>query len=137
MAVDKKRNTMQKRYIYDCLKDNADRHITVDELCEELKSRGIKIGQATVYRYLKEIESTGELKRFSLGDSNCACYQLSDGKQCSEHCHIICTECGRLEHIKAGILTNVSKEVKANTGFTVNEGRTVFYGICKSCSAIN
>ncbi len=127
------RNTRQKSLILDALKSSK-HHITADELIDILKSGGVEVGRATVYRYLKELEESGQVKKYSLGEKKCSCYQyMEPHSDCQEHYHLVCERCGKLEHIESGVIKAFAENARESFGFEIDEGRTVFYGFCKNC----
>lgn len=126
-------NTKQKGLILDALK-KSQTHITADELIDMLKASSEKVSRATVYRYLKELEENGKVKKYALGEKNCSCYRYVDeNSDCHEHYHLMCEGCGKLEHIESDVIKNFAENAKQIFGFEIDEGRTVFYGKCKNC----
>lgn len=127
------RQTHQKALILDVLRSGPS-HITADELIDILKASGQKVGRATVYRYLKELEESGRMKKYSLGEKNSSCYQyIESDSGCSEHYHLMCENCGRLEHIESNIIKDFADRARQSFGFEIDEGKTVFYGLCRNC----
>ena len=47
--------TRQRADILGCLRDNAEKSMTVDEIVLELSKRGCVVGRTTVYRYLDSL----------------------------------------------------------------------------------
>ncbi len=126
-------NTKQKSLILDSLKKSAS-HVTADELIDMLKTSGGKVSRATVYRYLRELEESGKVMKYSLGEKNCSCYRyIGENSDCSEHYHLMCESCGRLEHIESDVIKSFAESAKKSFGFEIDEGKTVFYGKCRSC----
>lgn len=126
-------NTKQKSVILEFLKKSRS-HITADALTDMLKTSGEKVSRATVYRYLRELEESGRVMKYSLGEKNCSCYRyVVEDSDCREHYHLMCESCGRLEHIESDAIKNFAENAKKTFGFEIDEGKTVFYGKCRSC----
>ena len=127
------RNTRQKALILKTLSESKN-HLTAEEIIDILKNNEEKVGRATVYRYLKELEESGRVRKYSLGEKGCACYQfVGDGSECHEHYHLMCEGCGKLEHIESDVIKSFSESALKKFGFEIDKGRTIFYGICKNC----
>lgn len=126
-------NTKQKRLILDSLKKSRS-HVTADELIDMLKTSEGKVSRATVYRYLRELEESGRVMKYSLGEKNCSCYRyIGENSDCHEHYHLMCESCGKLEHIESDVIKSFAESAKKSFGFEIDEGKTVFYGKCRSC----
>ena len=127
------RNTRQKALILKTLSESTT-HLTAEEIIDILKNNDEKVGRATVYRYLKELEASGRVRKYSLGEKGCACYQfIGESSDCHEHYHLMCESCGKLEHIESDAIKSFSESALKNFGFEIDEGRTIFYGFCKNC----
>ena len=88
------RNTHQKTAILDYMKAHRDSHIRAEDIISDLQSQGETVGKATVYRFLKALESEGQIRRYTISDKIPACYQyVGDHPECREHCHLMCTRC--------------------------------------------
>ncbi len=123
-------NTKQKSVILEFLKENT-RHYTARELCDILKD---KASAATVYRQLESLVESGFVRKFITGDS--ACYQY--GEECEgSHFHLKCTKCDTLYHVDCSFLSELSTHIKSHHNFTVDNCRTVMYGICENCLGEN
>lgn len=126
-------NTKQKTIILEVLENNPN-HITAEELITLLRASGEKVGRATVYRYLHELEEAGKLKKYTLGEKNTAYYQYTgEDTTCHGHYHLMCDMCGRLEHLDHSVAEAFAKSARESFGFEVDCSRTVFYGKCKQC----
>lgn len=129
-------NTKQKSVILEVLKHNPN-HITAEELITLLHSSGEKVGRATVYRFLREMEDCGKVKKYALGEKNTAYYQYTgDDSSCKGHYHLMCDLCGKLEHLDSSVAEAFAKSARENYGFEIDCSRTVFYGKCKECKEI-
>lgn len=126
--------TKQSTRILECLEENKARHLTADEVYSILCSNGISVGRTTVYRHLEKLYSDGIIRKFTLGDSTSACYQLaSKEEECHNHYHLKCTACGELIHAECDFLNELSEHIFKDHNFTVDGEKTVLYGICEEC----
>lgn len=127
-------NTRQKTVIADVLKNTA-RPMTAEDIIYILHQSGTNVGRATVYRYLRELESIGRVHKYTLGDKNISYYQYTDeNSHCKEHYHLMCDVCGSVEHLDALTTESFAKNALESFGFEIDCSKTVFYGKCKKCS---
>ena len=127
-------NTIQKQRILEMLKANSNHHLNVDEMLFILNTKQIYVSRATLYRYLDVLVQTGEVRKFLIGDNEKACYQyIEDKEHCSNHFHLMCTECGKLIHLHCQKVDDIVGHILEEHKFLVDPGRVVFYGICEEC----
>lgn len=127
-------NTKQKEKILEFIKLNKDRHLTASEIIVYLNGEGSQVGAATVYRYLDKLVNSGVIRKYTLDEKSCACYQYIDNEmECSEHFHLKCTVCGRLIHTDCSYMQTLEKHISEHHDFTVDNSRTVLYGRCGDC----
>lgn len=127
------RNTRQKSLIMECMRAADGRHITADEIADELRRNRTPVAKSTVYRYLAQLEDSGHLRKYTVADGQPACYQLT-GPACGEHFHLMCRTCGQIVHFESAPLGDMLSGLKDSTGLTIDGNKTVFYGRCADCS---
>lgn len=126
--------TKQKDRILNYLKENEGRHVRVQDIYDELKKSGIKIGISTIYRYLDKLIEEGTIKKYLLDGNAAACYQY--GHQCdsdNHEYHLRCVKCGGLFHFQSEEIDSLSNNMRSK-GLSVNLEDTVFSGECDTCS---
>ncbi|MGM0369944.1 MAG: Fur family transcriptional regulator [Bacillota bacterium] len=124
------RITKQREKILDVL-ISADQHLLAQDIYENLKDNGAKVGLATVYRTLDLFEDTGIVaKRKFNGDS--AYYEIKDKHQ-SNHHHLICKNCGKVIEVEELLSDNLEDKLKEEEGFTVQDLCLQMYGYCEDC----
>jgi Fur family ferric uptake transcriptional regulator len=126
-------STRARVLILEFLKENT-AHVTASDIIEHLKKQNIKIGVATVYRTLDKFVSDGIVRKMTIDERSGACYQYIHSAECASHFHLKCIKCGSLFHLSCDFLKNMEKHILDEHGFTVSSGKTVIYGLCKSCS---
>ena len=127
--------TRQKAVIEELLVKNADRHLTADDITDMLKENGNDVGRTTVYRTLERLVSDNKVRRFAMPQGESACYQyISMGETCHEHFHLKCNKCGALLHIECEQMSLLSGHIAEHHGFTVDNLKTVLYGVCRKCA---
>ncbi len=135
MAGEKfQRNTRQKAVILDYIKACGDSHIRAEDIIAGLEAMGEPVGKATVYRFLKVLESEGQIRRYTISDKVPACYQyVGDQPGCREHCHLMCIRCQKLIHVDNPCIKQFVRETLETEDFLIDESKTVFYGLCRDC----
>lgn len=126
--------TKQRAQVIGCLKQNKDKHMTVEMLMKYLASSGAEVGRATIYRTLDKLCREGIIRRYELTVDNSACYQYIDEQSdCSDHFHLKCERCGELIHLDCDHISDLSKHILTDHKFKVNNTKTVLYGLCEKC----
>ncbi len=129
------RNTKQKAMILSCIKENIHRHITVDDVYDLLKDNNNQVGKATIYRYLSQLEKEDCVKKYSFMNKKGACFRyLEEKSKCKEHYHLMCDICGIVMHFENNELQKALNIIQSNHNFEINDTKTVFYGMCRSCN---
>ena len=131
------RNTKQRNLILECLKENADRHLTVDEILELIEKKSGHIGIATLYRNLKLLDDQSLVEKAYVAEGAAPCYKiLGEGSGKHTHHHMICKECGAIADFEDDLLEAIEKIILVTKDFTVADHRVSFYGLCSKCKNI-
>lgn len=133
--------TKQQQLILNRLQQFDD-FITVDALYEALLQDGVKVGRATVYRFLERLEQERVVVTCKASDSTRTEYrylpktahkshppQDSAGKLC-------CTVCGRTFPLHCMQLKGFARHIFNEHGFILETGKTILYGQCAECAKI-
>ncbi len=123
-----KRNTLQKRIVWDVFRSMTN-HPSAKMVCDEVHKKYPNISNATVYRLLAEFAEEGKISRLKLcGSPDHYDFNIS------EHCHVVCRECGAVADIKSNVLLDSNAEkAQACEDFLVEGCHLEFVGLCKSC----
>lgn len=127
----KERRTEQKEKLIEYLKNNANRHLSILKIQEDLHN---EIGQTTIYRIINSLVEKGMVSKIPLENSQGFCYQYNSEKEhCSNHYHLICEKCNKTIHINNENINTTLKEIENENQFKINNNRIVFYGLCNKC----
>jgi len=121
----------QREIIYDTLRRNAV-HPTAERLYQIIKKEQPEsnIGIATVYRNLKKMADTGNIKKIrGLEDAEHFDHNTHN------HYHFLCEKCNEVFDIDADVAPDIIELTRKKTGFIVNSFDIVFHGICKNCKS--
>jgi len=126
--------TAQREETVKVLLENEDNHLTTEEIYMIVKNRVAEIGIATVYRTLELLKELHVIEKVNFGDGVYR-FDLRRKNQAHFHHHLICTECGAVQEILEDWLLPLEKRVLHEFGFTVEDHRLDFQGVCHSCKA--
>ena len=100
---------------------------------KEIKRQFPRIDLATLYRMMETFEKARVVIRVNLG-GNYACFEL---KSVSDHHHIVCTNCNRIEDFADKVHEKIASRVlKHSRSFTELTGHSFeLYGLCNTCVA--
>ena len=126
--------TRQRTQILDCLQENEEASLTVDDIVSKLFEKGISVGRTTVYRYLESLVQSGEVRRFSRDGKKSAAFQFTENHgECSNHVHLRCKKCGKFFHLGCECMNEANAHLLKNHGFSVDNEKTVIIGLCADC----
>ena len=129
-------NTKQKKELADYLMSVKGEHVTVNDICEYFKSKGISIGMTTVYRHLERMVDDGLVNKYIIDSNSPACFEyVSEETHQHEHScfHCKCDKCGKLIHLHCDDLESIKTHLADEHHFYLNPFKTVFYGLCDDC----
>jgi len=124
------RVTRQRLLVADALAAEG-RQVTAGELWERLRRRDRRIGRATVFRTLEALVAAGVARRLER-DGHVYGYVACRPEH---HHHLACDRCGRVVEIGEQYIRPVADRVAADLGFTIDDARIDFYGLCAGCAA--
>ena len=122
-----KRNTIQRSLVLEAV-NQLQCHATADEIYEAIVKEHPHISRATVYRNLKLLSETGEIRKMEMpGGAD------RFDHQCHDHCHVRCEKCGRVFDVDMEYITGLEKNIKDQHGFSFTGYDILFRGICPDC----
>lgn len=124
-----RRLTRQRRVIWNVLLAEPDRHLSAEDVVEQVRKRLPRVNTSTVYRTLEILVDDGLVLRTDLGGDR-AYYEPVREHQ---HHHVICERCGRVTHLHADTLGDLAARIEQDSGYLLGEREISFFGICPSC----
>ena len=105
--------------------------VSAQEVHAGLGGQGTRIGIASVYRALEQLDELRLVHRVDLGDG-VARFEpaLPDG---AHHHHVVCDDCGRVEQFSDRQLESRLTSVAGGLGFELGEHDVVLHGSCPDC----
>jgi Fur family ferric uptake transcriptional regulator len=109
----------------------SEEHLSVDDIEQQLRSRGDRIGKATVYRTLDLLVRSRLVEEHDFGEGFKR-YEHRLSRQ-PVHEHLICLECGTVIEFLSTEIAAVEARVQEEHGFAPARHRLDIYGLCKDC----
>lgn len=125
-----KYNTKNKIKVLTLLKENEDKHLTIEEMYILLKK---KVALASLYRIVDQLEKEGVVRKYIVDKNLSACFQYVGSGLEHSHFHLICTKCGKLFHLECDSVNELLKHIEEHHNFKVDISKVNLYGICKEC----
>ena len=109
----------------------SDRHLSVEELGEELDRRGAAAGTATIYRTLELLQTSGLVVERDFGEGF---KRYEPTRDVPHHEHLLCTVCGRVTEFRDERLERMTTLIAEANGYLRQRHRLVIYGVCARCA---
>jgi Fur family ferric uptake transcriptional regulator len=106
--------------------------LTALEIEDALRA-GRRVGRASVYRVLDELESLGLVARIDVGDG-LARYEAQYPDGAHHHHHLVCDECGELVPFRDEELERTIRRVSRRLPFRISEHDITLRGSCPRCA---
>jgi len=122
------RRTRQRAAVDEIL---AGRHEfrTAQEIHDDLRHRGDRVGLTTVYRTLQTMTEAGELDAIRNAEGETAYRRCSTG----HHHHLVCRNCGRTVEVSGPAVESWASAVAQQHGFRDVSHDLEIFGTCDRC----
>jgi len=124
--------TTQRRVILDTIIENIDKHLSIEDIFEQVKKKYPEIGLATVYRTVQLFEQLGIIYKLNFDDGRSR-YELYQNKEDHQHHHLICLKCGSIYEVEEDLLEDLEKRIEESKDFEIVDHNVRFFGYCKNC----
>lgn len=105
--------------------------MTADQIHDYLRSEGLNIGIATVYRNLNVLYQDGLINRIKHPDLG-----FVYDRNINVHHHFICKKCGYICDLKINLSEEQLDEVKKQINGEIKNYEIIFEGMCNDCLMI-
>jgi Fur family ferric uptake transcriptional regulator len=106
--------------------------LTAQEIFDELRSSGRRVGIASIYRILELLTAEGAVQRIDLGSGTARYEPILPG---GHHHHLVCDSCGKVEAFEDRALEHALTRVEERSGYAVAGHDVVLHGECGDCAA--
>ena len=118
--------TGPRRKILQLFELSTQRHLTAEDVYQQLNADGDQTSLATVYRVLAQFESAGLLQRRQHAAGK-AIFELS---RLGKHNHFVCLQCGRMECFTDREIDSRQTALAEKHGFEVSDYSLYTYVNC-------
>jgi Fur family ferric uptake transcriptional regulator len=122
------RRTRQRTAVDGILADRDDFR-TAQEIHDDLRRLGERVGLTTVYRTLQAMTEAGELDALRTADGETAYRRCSTG----HHHHLVCRSCGRTLEVSGPAVEKWANAVAEQHNFRDVSHDLEIFGTCSSC----
>lgn len=123
------RVTQPRRAVWRALVE-AEGHLTVEELTARVHRRDPGVNLASVYRALALLKEL-ELVRESRLGQDASRWELAHP---DEHFHLVCDDCGRIDHHVGTLVEEIRAHLSAGHGFEPRDVELIVTGRCRGCA---
>ena len=109
--------------------EEADSHISAEEIYAQVRARYPQVNISTVYRTLELLKELELVTEISLGDGRVRYHCMGKG----HHHHLVCQKCGAIIDVEESILNPLWAEIQQKYNFKVNMKHVAFFGLCARC----
>ena len=111
--------------------EEADSHISAEDICVQVHTQYPHMNISTVYRTLELLKELGLVTETDMGDGRVRYHSIGKG----HHHHLVCEKCGQIIDMKESNLNPLWAEIRQRYGFKVNMKHLAFFGLCPRCQA--
>ena len=122
------RRTRQRTAVDGILADREDFR-TAQEIHDDLRRHGERVGLTTVYRTLQAMTEAGELDALRTAEGETAYRRCSTG----HHHHLVCRSCGRTVEVSGPAVETWANAVAEQHNFRDVSHDLEIFGTCSSC----
>jgi Fur family ferric uptake transcriptional regulator len=107
--------------------------LTAQEIFDQLRTEGRRVGIASVYRTLEQLIRDGFVQRIDIGAATSRFEPIHRNGE--HHHHLVCDDCGKVEAFADDELERTLRKVERRTGYSVAGHDVVLRGACHDCAA--
>ena len=122
------RRTRQRQAVEDIL-SGLEEFRTAQQIYDELRQNGDRIGLTTVYRNLQFMAEADELDAIRTADGETAYRRCSGG----HHHHLVCRTCGRTVEVTGPAVERWTSAIADEHGFREVSHDLEIFGTCADC----
>jgi Fe2+ or Zn2+ uptake regulation protein len=106
----------------------ADKHLTAQEIYDRVRQQLPGIAYGTVYNALSYLMEAGLIQVVNVGNGP-ALYD----RNLNRHDHLVCRHCGKVLDYTSRDLEQAMDQVAKATGFRIERAQALFVGLCPDC----
>jgi Fur family ferric uptake transcriptional regulator len=125
-----RRDTRQRRVLREHLAD-SDSFVSAQQLFDDLRSRGDKVGLATIYRTLQAMSDAGEVDAVRTDEGEML-YRKCGPRH---HHHLVCRSCGLTVELDGPSVERWAAKAAEDHSFSEVKHVVELFGLCSDCAA--
>jgi Fur family ferric uptake transcriptional regulator len=122
------RLTPQRLMVLKSMED-ADGHISAEEIYNQVCAYYPQMNISTVYRTLELLKTLNLVTETDFGDGRVRYHCIGKG----HHHHLVCQKCGEIMDIEESALEPLWTEIQKRYDFKVDMKHLAFFGLCSRC----
>lgn len=107
--------------------------LSAPEIEEALRGGDRRVGRASIYRVLDELERLGLVSRIEVGHGMARYEAVHEGSK--HHDHLVCDACGEITPFRDEELERTLRRVASRVSLAVDEHEVILHGHCATCAA--
>lgn len=119
--------TPQRLAVYEVLA-NTKEHPNAEMIFNSLQATYPTMSLATVYKTIDILNEIGLVQILNAGEDS-----FRYDADMSNHAHVRCVECGRVDDVFDLDAAKVTQEIEAGTRYHLTGQQFYFYGVCPDC----
>jgi len=128
-AEEGRRDTRQRRALREHLADSVS-FVSAQQIFDDLRAEGDKIGLATVYRTLQAMAEAGEVDAVRTDDGE-TLYRKCGPRH---HHHLVCRNCGLTVELDGTSVERWATKAAEVNGFSDVKHTIELFGLCADCA---
>ena len=125
--------TKQRKELLCFFEKHCDEQLPISAILSELGEKNI-VSRSAVYRNIERMIAEGIIRKSAKAEGIGSLYHYIGSPHCNEHLHLQCNHCGKIFHLENETEEDRLKKVLRNIGFSLDEQKTMLYGICRDCN---
>lgn len=125
-----RRDTRQRRVLREHLAE-SDAFVSAQQVFDELRARGDRVGLATIYRTLQAMQEAGEVDMLRTDEGETV-YRMCGPRH---HHHLVCRTCGVTVEVDNPSIERWASKAAAAHGFEDVTHVVELFGVCPACAA--
>jgi Fur family ferric uptake transcriptional regulator len=127
-----RRDTRQRRLLREHLAESAS-FVSAQQLYDDLRAGGDKVGLATIYRNLQAMTDAGEVDAVRTDEGE-TLYRKCGPRH---HHHLVCRRCGLTAELDGPSVERWATKSADEHGFTDVKHVVELFGLCADCSKLS
>ena len=123
------RRLTPQRYMILHVMQEAEAHLSIEQITQRVQERNPYVSQSTVYRTLDLLRELGVVRPTHLSGKHMY-YEVVEGQT---HHHFVCRTCHSVQHLDPDLLAKLPEQLKQQYGFDCLTLELVATGYCQAC----